>query len=134
MASATDFGVDVSTIPDLDPAFAPINGRDVLAEAIARRLQTARGALPFNPDDGVDLNEWLHEGTTNQALYRLRGAIRAECEKDERVFEANVAIAFDETASNKALRLTITIDPVEGFQFTMTARVSEFDFTLLRVE
>ena len=34
---ATDYGIDVSTFPDLDPTFGLISGPRVVAENVARR-------------------------------------------------------------------------------------------------
>lgn len=133
MAIVTDYGIDISTDPDLDPAFAPIRGRQVLAQVLARRLQTVRGSLPFNPYDGLDLNDWLHEAATAPSLYQLRSAIQAECEKDERVYAVEVQLNASPTSS-KALHLQLSVEPVEGMPFSMTAELTAFNFTLLNIE
>lgn len=127
-----DFGSDISTVPDLDPAFRPISGQQVLAQALMRRLSTPRGALPFNPDDGLDLNDWLHRGIDTTTLYRLKNAVKAECEKDERVYA--VAVSLSPSARLDALTIRIQVEPVTGQEFSMTARLTAFDFSLLSVE
>ena len=129
---ATDYGIDVSTIPDLDPVFALVSGREALAQAIVRRLQTPRGALPFNPDDGLDVCGWLHEGRTATQLFRLRSAVEAEVLKDERVLSATCETSW--AAGSEALTLRVGVEPVVGKAFTLTASVSDFDFALIGVE
>ena len=129
---AIDYGTDISTMPDLDPAFVAISGPKVLAQALMRRLSTPHGALPFNPDDGLDLNDWLHQGLDATTLYRLKSAIEAECERDERVY--SVAVSLDASARLDALTIRILVEPVSGQEFAMTARLTAFDFSLLSVE
>ena len=129
---ATDYGIDVSTIPDLDPVFALVSGRDALIQALVRRLQTPRGALPFNPDDGLDVRDWLHEGQTATQLFRLRSMVEAELLKDERVLSVTCQTAW--SAGSDELTLTIDVEPVVGKAFTMTAAISAFDFRIIGVE
>lgn len=130
---ATDYGIDVSTIPDLDPVFALVSGRDALIQSLVRRLQTPRGALPFNPDDGLDVCDWLHEGQTATQLFRLRSMVEAELLKDERVLSVTCQTAWLPDGCDE-LTLTIDVEPVVGKTFTMTAAISAFDFRIIGVE
>lgn len=129
---AIDYGTDISTDPDLDPAFGSLSGPEVLTQALMRRLSTPQGALPFNPDDGIDLNDWLHRGITHKALYWLKSAIEAECEKDERVYAVAAAVSADSTG--EALTIDLAVEPIQGRAFRFTAKLSSFDFTLLNIE
>src|SRR5207253_1177574 len=79
-----DFGADLSALPDLDIRWPLQDGRRNLAEAIARRLQTPRGGLFYAPDYGTDVRSWLNEVLTEDDLFRVKMAVEAECEKDER--------------------------------------------------
>lgn len=128
---ATDYGIDVSTLPDLDQAFGLISGQTALAESLARRIQTPRGALPFNPDDGVDVTDWLHGTMTDTEVFRLRQAVESEMMKDERVLSVACDAVWD--ASSASLSLVIRVVPVEGREFSMTANLTDFDFRLIGV-
>ena len=58
----TDIGTDLYCISDLDPAGRTVSGPEALAQAIARRLQTPRGALAAigdDPDYGLDLRDYV---------------------------------------------------------------------------
>lgn len=129
---ATDYGIDVSTIPDLDPVFALVSGREALIQALWRRIQTPKGALPFNPDDGLDVRDWLHEGRTPTQLFRLRSSVEAELLKDERVLSVTCETSW--TPGGEGVELRIFVEPVVGKAFTMTASVSDFDFSIIGVE
>ena len=128
----TDYGIDVSTFPDLDPAFSLVSGREALAQSLTRRLQTPRGALPFHPDDGIDVRDWLHEGVDAVTLFRLRSEIEAELEKDERVLAASCVTEWEPGAGG--LSLSVSVEPVIGERFALIVSVSDFDFSLIGVE
>lgn len=129
---ADDYGIDVSTIPDLSPAFALVSGRDALVQCLVRRLRTPRGSLPFHPDDGICLSDWLHEGVTQTSIWSLQAAVETELRKDERVQAVSCSAVFD--AASGSLSVAIRVTPVTGRPFRMTASVSDFDFSLLSVE
>ena len=129
---ATDYGIDVSTLPDLDQAFGLISGQTALAQCLLRRIQTPRGALPFNPDDGIDVADYLHGAFTDTDLFRLKNAVESELKKDERVLDIRCEASF--SASDNALSLTIAVFPVEGRQFNLTANISAFDFRLIGIQ
>jgi phage baseplate assembly protein W len=108
---ATDFGLDVSTFPDLDPNFTSISGTRVVAESLARRLTTPRGALPFFPDYGTDVRSWLNESVTQDRIATWQRAIEAECLKEERVLSAKASVLFDFQAQNLAVTVSaVTAD------------------------
>src|SRR5574337_487746 len=104
----TDFGQDVSTFPDLDPSFSALTGPRVVAEAIARRLSTPRGSLPFYPDYGIDVRDWVNESITRDRLAQFRRALEAEVVKDERVDSADSAIAFNTQTGEMQLSIILT--------------------------
>jgi hypothetical protein len=126
-----DFGSDLSALPDVDPTFTVATGSSVLAEAIARRLQTPRGALFYAPGYGLDVREALNEAWEPRALERWRAAIERECEADERVERATASLGFD--PPRQTLRLSIRIDSAQG-PFKLVLGITALRVDLLTVE
>lgn len=117
----TDFGTDINGTSDLDPACGTVSGTAALGQALARRLETPRGALWYDADYGTDvrgrLNDALRGGS---ALHALQADIEAECEKDKRVRRASATLIF--TASSSALSVTIRCELASGpFTFVLSA-------------
>jgi hypothetical protein len=109
---ASTFGSDVSTFPDLDPAFGEMTGPRVVGEAVARRLSTPRGALRYSPSYGYDLRDLLNESVTQASLVAWQSAIQAECEQDERVLQASAALSYD--SSTMSLTITVGLLTADG--------------------
>lgn len=103
------FGLDVSCYVngDLDATFAPMTGARVVAEAVARRLETPRGSLADDPDFGFDVISLLNDGASPTRLALSAAAIAAEAEKDERVLSADTTVVFD--AGARTLRIRIAL-------------------------
>jgi hypothetical protein len=120
--AASGFGTDVSTIGDLDPYMPLISGPRIVAEAVARRLQTARGLLDHAPGQGFDTYALLNKGFSSAELDNFRAIISAEAEADERVLSASVRVSFNAPI----LTLTISVDltTAEG-PFALVLEVSK---------
>jgi phage baseplate assembly protein W len=128
---ATDFGTDVLCFPGLDETFSLASGGRVVAEALARRLSTPRGSLPFHPDYGLDVRAWLNDAISQDLLYRLKASAERECEQDERVEAVEVAVTY--VQATQALRLRVTATTAQGpFRFTLS--VSQVSIDLLAEE
>lgn len=125
---ATDFGSDISTFPDFDADFRPLEGARAVGEAVARRLMTERGALPFDPEYGTDIRRALNESLTPGAVAALQASIAAEAEKDERVERAEASVTLLHASSTLlvALKLTTSAGP-----FDLVLRVSQLSIDLL---
>lgn len=125
-----DFGADVSSMPDLDPSFAAITGTRVIAEAVARRLMTPRGALPDAPKYGTDIRLYLNEsiGTGSITVSQIKNAIEAECLQDERIQAADAAVLFD--PSSGTMNITIALASSSG-PFKLVLTVTALTITLL---
>lgn len=108
--SAPDFGTDISTFPVPDTSFSTISGFRVLAEALARRLMTARGLLPFHPDYGVDLRSLLNESVTDDVLSQAKAAAVQELLQDERVQDVSGTLTFDASTSRLAFSFQVVTD------------------------
>lgn len=137
-ASDTDWGSDISTFIlnpdgrfDLDPTFSPISGRQVVVEAVARRLTTQRGALEYDPNFGLDLRLWLNSAHTDSDIFALATAIEAEAEKDERVLSATANVQYSRVASELTVRLFL--DLVTGERFRLVLTIDSVTAEILKV-
>lgn len=131
------FGIDSSTFVDqgddtigMDPMFADLTGPRVVLEACARRLMTRRGMLRTAPDYGYDLTTRIGARVSAVGRERMKAAIEAECEKDERVKQARV-VRF--VKSGSAYLLTIAILLATG-KFDLVLSVSEVTVEILKAD
>lgn len=104
-----DFGVDISALPDLD--FRLKSGLPNLAEAIARRYITPRGALWYAPGYGLDLRRYLNEAMTPELLEEMRILVEQEAEKDPRVLLAEARVALE---PGHRVRVALRLETDEG--------------------
>jgi phage baseplate assembly protein W len=86
----SELGIDYSALPDI--AWQTKSGMENLAEALARRLQTPRGGLFYDPEYGLDVRDWLNETDSEEARFELSTLASAECEADPRVLSADVEV------------------------------------------
>lgn len=124
-------GVDLYCISDLDPAGRTVSGNEALAQALARRLQTPRGALAAigdDPDYGTDLRDFVGEDTGIGAEAEIEAAVRAECLKDERVRDVDVTAVIRDRALTVSLRVASTAGEVR-----LVLAVSAVTVDLLKV-
>jgi phage baseplate assembly protein W len=126
-----DYGSDVLVFPGVDGNLNLVADWRVVAEALARRLSTPRGTLPFHPDYGLDVREYLNEAVTQDALYRMKAAVELECEQDERVENAEATITY--SASTQTLRLSIEATTTTG-PLRFVLNVSQVSVELLSQE
>jgi hypothetical protein len=61
---ATDFGTDISCYPDLDGSFGLVSGFTLIAQDLARRLETPRGGLFYDSNYGTDVRGWVNAAGT----------------------------------------------------------------------
>jgi hypothetical protein len=130
VATSTDeerFGTDVSTFVenedgelDLDPNFALISGRRVVAESVARLWHCNPGSLITDPAAGFNLRMMLGSqiDSTPGALDGLRARLTTEAMRDARVAAIAISLAL---STEGVLRVTSRITTDEG---------EEFDFVL----
>jgi hypothetical protein len=128
--AAPELGVDLAALPDLDASFPLVAGLANLGQALARRLETPRGGLFYDPNYGTDIRAWLNEGFTSDALERLRAEVEAEAEKDERVLSASAALVF--ASSTLTLAITLSVVTRSG-PFKLVLAASALTVDLLSV-
>lgn len=122
------YGADLSCAEDLTPTMDVVDPFSVRAigEAIARRLDTPRGALVDDPDYGLDLRGYLNRGTTIAELNALADRVRTEVSKDDRIASARVVVTSQTT---RELRVAIVVTPValDAGPFSLTLAVTSAD-------
>lgn len=107
--------VDIDCVDDLKPHMPSVSGRLALAQRLARRLTTPRGRLPFWPNFGTDLRQFLLSKTRSE---QISAAAEDECVKDEQV--ESVTIQTEILRDGRELNLTIFVTDAEGpFRFTL---------------
>lgn len=121
-------GTGIACITSVGPRFSFVSENLCLGQSLVRRLTTPRGALPWAPNDGVDVRSYLNHGSTSQATFSLQRAVRDECEKDERVQSADVAAAFN--FGTQTMTLTIGIVTANG-PFKLVLLVSQLTVAIL---
>lgn len=125
-----DFGTDISTFPDLDPAFTVISGPRVVVEALARRLTTPRGSLVSDPDYGFDTRQLLHLDLSPREEARVLAQMQAQLEADERVLSASVQLV---RSAGDTLRIVVRFRTLDG-PFAFTLAIAEVSTKLLTGE
>lgn len=107
-----------------------VTGPEVVAQAIYRRLTTARGTLRGGDDEsiyGFDLLDFVGRIGTQQSIDALPAAVEAECLKDDRVAAADVSVTATTAPSGLItleLEIEITTAP-QGDAFDLTLAVSD---------
>lgn len=126
------WGSDVLVFPGLDPTLTLVDSGRVVAEALARRLSTPRGSMPFHPDYGLDLRAYLNEAMTDAKLYQLRAGVELECEQDERVLTADVKATFVQSTFSLRVQVNATLNTGNELRFVLN--VSQVTVELLAQE
>jgi hypothetical protein len=107
--------IDVWCLDDFKASMPAISGRMALAQRLARRLITRRGSMPWWPNDGTDLRQYL---LSKASPSEIAGAAKNECKKDEQVEDARVELEV--LSDGREILLTILITEAAGpFAFTL---------------
>ena len=110
-------GTDLSGIADLTPHMGESSGRQCLAEALARRLITPRGALFYDQLYGYDVvTAEINNDITASDVPRIAANIESEFRKDERVIDAKVTVQFVGPDQVDAARAGVVANPAPGTQ------------------
>ena len=127
MGIDTDFGTDLSAVSDLEVTMREVSGRELLAQAIARRLQTPRGGgLFYDADYGYDVRQFVSGSTLPEGT--IEAAIENEILKDERVADVQVDVRY--FTANKNLKIYVAINDGDG-PFDLVLDVSDVTVELL---
>jgi hypothetical protein len=127
------YGSDIDGDFDLSPRMAEVSpfSTRAVAQALVRRLDCPRGALPDDPDYGVDLRGLLNRGVADRDLAELEGQIQSEVTKDDRITDARatVTIVFGPPTALRVVLAVTPIDP-EVSAFTLTFSVTSAELAL----
>lgn len=112
-------GIDIAGVEDVDLFLSSADGPTSAAEAVARTLLHAPGALWWAPDLGHDVRQYIH-GSGDPT--RIEHNVQAAAEADERIKSADVlAEVF-----GRELRLTIKLIEINSStSVTLTVRIDE---------
>lgn len=109
-------GTDLSGVADLTPHMGESSGRQCLAEALARRLITPRGALFYDPNYGYDLTSLINADLASSDIPRIAASIEEEFRKDERVISAVATVQYVGPDQVDAARAGVVANPAPGSQ------------------
>lgn len=120
------FGTDLSCTDDLTSDMAEIGGDSPLAvaQAMYRRLTTAHGTVPDDPDYGLDVRDFLNRGLTRLSLQEIPGQIRGELRKDDRIEPTTLSIDMTISADFKSFSLDIRGEAAAG-PYSLTLAVTD---------
>lgn len=128
-----DYGQDLSCVSDLTPHMLVVSGLRLVGEAIARRLQTPRGALLDDPNYGYDLTGELNNDLAQGDIGRIAAGVTAECQKDSRILSASTVVVFVPIANTAgSLIVTISLMTTAG-PFTLVLSVSQVTVSILSI-
>lgn len=113
-----------------------VSGAELVAQAIYRRLTTARGTLQWGEDEsiyGLDLFDFVGRVGTANAIDALPDVVSAEILKDDRVLTADVLLtSVTGTDGLMALTLAITATLRDADEaFTLTLAVSNVSVSVV---
>lgn len=120
---AIDYGTTFACATDLTPQMSTVSGLRAVAEAVARRLQTDRGALWYDLDYGTNITRFVNAAVP---LSSIETMVENEAIKDERVDDCTC----EATQTGTSLSLRMQLEADEGpFEFVLS--VSELTVTIL---
>lgn len=115
------------TININSPLFRTLSGDEaILAQALEMRLDTRAGTYWDDPDYGLMVDDYINAGLTADAVVAVAAAIKAECEKDERVSSAAVTPLVEQTEGGYSIRPKIRVFPVLGGPFDFVGPLVNF--------
>lgn len=128
---AVDHGTDISCLQDVDARFALVSGRTNLAYAVARRLETPLGNLPYDKSYGYNVRALIGAFANEEQHAAARSAIEGQCLLEERILAASASLEYD--AATETLELALTLEDADG-AFTLVLGVTSLTVELLRIE
>lgn len=124
---ATGFGFDTSCASRLSTS-RMVRGRELVAQAVYRRLTTPRGSLTWGPEHlayGLDLKDMVGKVGVDAAARALPAQIRNELVKDDRISDVRVTIRAVGSGVERGLEIQITVSTFdEGEDFSLTLSVT----------
>jgi len=132
------YGVDIWCAGALS-AGRLARGRQVVAQALYRRLTTPRGTLRDGDEAanyGIDLADYVGAIGTDTAIAALPGIVRGELQKDDRVIQIDVDPPIVERLASGLLSINLSISAYltdELDPLGLTVAISDVGVSLLGV-
>jgi hypothetical protein len=120
--------VDVWCLDDFLPHMPEVRGRIALAHRLVRRWTCPRGRIPWLPNDGTDLRQYL---LSHARPADIAQAAKSEALKDEQV--EDIQITVEVLDSGRQLNLAIEVTDADG-PFVFTLNITEARVTLIGLE
>jgi hypothetical protein len=111
------YGSDFNAVSDLDSNLSVVEGPLTLLQNCARRLQTSRGSLWYDPNYGTNINMFVADVGIDPDT--IAGIIRDEVLKDERAENAIVNVSAI-VEGRQTFDITIIGENSETFELTLT--------------
>lgn len=128
MTQSADFGLDLSCVFDMDPMGATVTGRDLLSQALVRRITTPRGRLLSNPNYGYDVTGEINDDLSTQDVSTVASHMDQEFLKDERVVSSSTTA----TLTSDGVLTTTTIIQDGAGPFPLVLQISSVSVTVLQ--
>lgn len=107
-----EYGKDLSCRDDFTPELAMSSGRELVLEAMVRRLGTPTGALRRHPEYGYDLRGKLSGGIDRkEGPARIAAEVAAQLRRDERVLAVTAEVALVDDALRVQVRGVLADGP-----------------------
>jgi hypothetical protein len=103
-------GIGIACTTSVGPRFTLASEFQCLGQSLVRRLITPRGSMPWAPNDGTDIRDFLNQGHKPRNTFLVQQAVKDEVEKDERVQSALVSAAF----AGDSMTLTLQVVTASG--------------------
>lgn len=112
---STFYGTDSYCVSDIQRVSTQVTDPvQLIAQRIARRLQTPRGALALiggDPDFGYDVRQLVLAKRTPSFMTSAQSTIQAEVAKDQQVLSCSVQIA---PMTGDGLSITVSVQSSDG--------------------
>ena len=126
--TTTDYGRDLSCVSDLDASMSEVSGRMCLAQSLARRITSPRGAVIDDPNACSDIRDFLNDDISTADLARFTAMVDAEFRKDERVISSTSTLIFVDST------VTVSSSIVDGDgPFRLVLAISDVTTAILKV-
>lgn len=144
VSASTNYGTDLwcgfglTTVPypdgssrtfegvDLAADMRETSGRELLIQALVRRLITPRRTLVDDPDYGTDLTRWLNDDIDTALVGQIADEAKNELAKDERVKSASATATYVDGLLTLEIRVVDAAGP-----FRLVLGISDVTVTVL---
>lgn len=123
------YGIDLLCVSDIDPSANDTtpDSLDSLAQDCFHRVTTTRGAVPDDPNFGIDLRALLSTGVTPSGQLSISTLVHGELTKDDRIADSDCTLTISGTATAPVYSVSIAITPNDSTLTTFVLVVTVTD-------